>query len=213
MTRHEFLRALHVLLQPRFYLEIGVQYGESLRLASCPSIGIDPAPYVAQDIPNARIVPTTSNEFFANRLARIPNDIDLAFIDGSHLAEDALQDFLNIEQFANTRTVIVFDDVLPYNKEIATRVQPPGDWTGDVWKVYYWLINNRAAPRIELVDTFPTGTLVVWDLYDFRPQWRDPVDFGEFQWDMDPPDEIIGRHKAISPYAVLEQLSEWKEAW
>ena len=33
MTRHEFLQALHELLHPEVYLEIGVQYGTSLALA------------------------------------------------------------------------------------------------------------------------------------------------------------------------------------
>lgn len=212
MTRHEFLKALHTLLVPRFYLEIGVQHGESLRLSTCPAIGVDPAPHVAYEIPNAQIVPETSNHFFANSPG-IPNELDLAFIDGSHLAEDALQDFLNIERYANSHTVIVFDDVLPYNKEIASRTPLPGDWTGDVWKVWYWLLSNRFANSMALVDTFPTGTLVVWDLYEFRPEWLDPIDPAQFQVDWDPPAEIIGRHQASNPHLILQRIQEWKETW
>jgi hypothetical protein len=41
--RHEeILSALHARLKPRTYLEIGVERGETLKLACCPSIGIDP---------------------------------------------------------------------------------------------------------------------------------------------------------------------------
>ena len=40
------LRELHLLLRPAHYLEIGVQYGESLCLAEpeTQTIGIDPEP-------------------------------------------------------------------------------------------------------------------------------------------------------------------------
>lgn len=207
MTRHEFLRALHTLLQPRFYLEIGVQFGDSLVLANCPSIGVDPAPQVGREIPNATIYPMRSDDFF-NEYPDPPTDeLDLVFIDGSHLAEDALSDFINAEFWGNERTVIVFDDVLPYNAAIATRVQPPGDWTGDVWKVYYWLKQHRPGLTMHLVDTWPTGTLVVWDI---DPNWADGLD--SFKVDLteedNPPDEILNRTSAIDPFELLKILGE-----
>jgi ABC-type transport system substrate-binding protein len=39
----QFLADLHQEFAPRGYVEIGVRYGSSLQLASCPAIGIDPA--------------------------------------------------------------------------------------------------------------------------------------------------------------------------
>ena len=44
-----------------------------------------------------------------------------AFIDGMHLFEFALRDFMNIERHANWWSVIVFDDMLPR----ATSTRPP----------------------------------------------------------------------------------------
>ena len=50
MNRHEFLGHLHHVVAPRNYLEIGVSDGRSLTLAQVPSIGIDPAPKVKQQL-------------------------------------------------------------------------------------------------------------------------------------------------------------------
>ena len=38
----EVLKRLHRELRPRSYSEIGTLHGQSLRLANCPSIAIDP---------------------------------------------------------------------------------------------------------------------------------------------------------------------------
>ena len=37
------LREVHEVLEPPTYLEIGIRHGDSLALARCPSIGVDPA--------------------------------------------------------------------------------------------------------------------------------------------------------------------------
>ena len=42
MFRHELLKHLHALVQPRNYLEIGVRKGASLALSRARTIAIDP---------------------------------------------------------------------------------------------------------------------------------------------------------------------------
>ena len=160
LTRHQFLAALHEILQPKLYLEIGVHQGLSLALAKSAeyAIGIDPNPLI-NATGNQFLYRTTSDNFFAqdHRLGQI----DLAFIDGEHLAEFALRDFINVARFTKPRSVVVFDDILPYNSAIAGRVMPPGgDWTGDVWKVWE-VLKNEPNMTVLLVNTFPTGTMVV----------------------------------------------------
>ena len=205
MTRHEFLYALHQLLKPRGYLEIGVQFGTSLRLASCPATGVDPNPQVHGALgPNASIFAETSDDFFAKNRELPP--IDLAFIDGMHLAENAFRDFLNIEQVANENTVVVFDDVLPRNQGEAAREQCPGDWTGDVWKVEPILRDQRPDLNLHLVDTEPTGLLVVTNL---APEIRHfSADLASVYGDT-VPDDVLTRKNAKQPHEVLNLLKEW----
>ena len=54
MERHELLAALHAQLQPRNYLEIGIDTGVSLALSRVPSIGIDPAFSVVSELDTRR---------------------------------------------------------------------------------------------------------------------------------------------------------------
>ena len=39
----DFLARLHAAVRPGAYLEIGVRHGDSLALAECPALGVDPA--------------------------------------------------------------------------------------------------------------------------------------------------------------------------
>src|SRR5205823_2040722 len=100
------LRRTHELLRPRSYLEIGVETGETIRLVNPETIaiGIDPAPQVQERLPpNVRVFQATSDEFFARHDVAQEfggRPIDLAFIDGMHLFEFVLRDFINVERNA-----------------------------------------------------------------------------------------------------------------
>jgi hypothetical protein len=214
ITRHQFLAYLHEQLQPRGYLEIGVHQGDSLILAQCPALGVDPEPALRRHLrPNERVAMGTSDHVFANAEREALGTIDLAFIDGMHLFEFALRDFIGVETWANMRTVVVFDDVLPRNQGEAAREQCPGDWTGDVWKVTNILRQYRPDLEMRLVDTTPTGTLVVWDLDPGNQTLQDKydmiMDMGLEQFN-EVPDDVINRTGASSPYDVLEELLAWQ---
>lgn len=209
MTRHEFLAQLHELLRPRVYLEIGVQYGTSLALAvhSETAIGVDPEPLIPAS-GNQQLFQQTSDDFFRGNIGP---PVDLAFIDGQHLSEYAWRDFWNVSRIMHPDGVVVFDDVLPRNNVEASRVQCPGDWTGDVWKTARALIwGQRHACRY--VDTFPTGLLVVathgpdpWPVDCLVPQ---PATFTQ---DLPVPDDILNRAFAWAPDAALQDIKEWHE--
>jgi len=100
MSRHQFLRALHRKLAPRTYLEIGVSDGRSLTLSRARSIGVDPAFKVTAPVCcDLELVRATSDEFFAERPTLFDGAVvDLAFIDGLHVAEFAFRDFINVER-------------------------------------------------------------------------------------------------------------------
>jgi hypothetical protein len=98
------LERLHEHLRPRTYVEIGVAAGHSLGRArpSTRIVGIDPNPTISDPVvrKSSRIFELTSDEFFdqhdlCSELGGLP--VDLAFIDGMHLFEYALRDFINVE--------------------------------------------------------------------------------------------------------------------
>jgi hypothetical protein len=161
--RHEFLAALHEAFRPATYLEIGVQFGHSLRLTlpTTQAVGIDPEPLCTPP-PNAKIFAMKAGEFFAEiRHPVIDDGIDFAFIDGMHLVEAALRDLINCETYADPAGIIVLDDVLPYSADIAHREPLPGDWAGDVWKLWPILTKWRQDLKITMVDVEPTGLMVI----------------------------------------------------
>lgn len=162
----DFLESLHRQLAPRTYLEIGVRRGASLSLSRCPSIGVDPDYELAVELGSDTVLErSTSDDYFAGLSDRGPFDgapIDLAFVDGLHLAEFALRDLLNVERLSAWSTVIVVDDIYPRQVEEAARQRHTEVWTGDVFKVPGFL--ERHCPDLVLVrvDTEPTGLLLVF---------------------------------------------------
>jgi hypothetical protein len=163
---HELLGEVHRAYRPRSYFEIGVNTGRSLALSRTRTIAVDPAFKITAEVQcDLRLVKATSDEFFAqdDALARFPDGrIDLAFIDGLHLIEFALRDFMNVERHSDWTSVIVLDDVLPRNVGEAARER--GDrvaWAGDVFKLGEVLANYRPDLLLLSLDTDPTGVLVV----------------------------------------------------
>ena len=212
MTRHEFLQELHLLIRPKKYFEIGVQFGHSLKLAQgdTVAIGVDPHPRISEFESGATIHNMTSDEFFTHGhlVTALGHDIDLAFIDGMHLYEYALRDFFNIEAYSHKKTVVVFDDIYPRNQREGARTPDPGDWAGDVWKVYPILRTIRPDLKLILVDVAPTGALVVLNLNPQRteePVWH--------KWDNDSvPFSVLDRDDAVGPGTALTQVKKFLES-
>jgi hypothetical protein len=211
MKRHELLTEIHRVYRPRTYLEVGVNDGRSLALAKVKSIAVDPAFKVTSQIScDVRLVRATSDKYFARpkAVAFFPHSlIDLAFIDGMHLFEFALRDFVNIERFSRWSSVVVFDDMLPRNIDEAARDRHTGAWTGDVYKLAEVLRQHRPDLLPVVVDTQPTGQLMVFGadpnsrvlakIYDsLIEEWVVP----------DPqnvPHEVLTRSQAVDPVAFL----------
>lgn len=206
MTSHyEFLQSLHQLLQPRGYLEIGVQSGASLSLATCPAVGVDPAGMGRSPRSNERLYAISSDEFFAGAMDVGP--IDLVYIDGMHLFEYALRDLMGALRLGNEKTVYVFDDVLPYSPLIAGRVPVEGDWTGDVWKIIQ-ILDWETTAEMCCVDVWPTGALVAWDFgEDTLPYLVENYEkITCDHYDNQMPDWVLDRQLASTPDHVLGKL-------
>ncbi|MCL2923759.1 MAG: tetratricopeptide repeat protein [Trichodesmium sp. MAG_R04] len=164
------LKSLHAFLQPENYVEIGVETGKSFRLSNSSkiSVGIDPKPRLEFSIaPYAKIFPITSDEFFQNYdLSKEleGSKIDFAFIDGLHIFEQALQDFINIEKYSYKNTVVCFHDTLPLDEITSRHDRVTGFWSGDVWKVVPILKQYRPELEIFTIPTKPTGLTIVTNL-------------------------------------------------
>ncbi len=222
--RHDLLSGLHDQLQPRTYLEIGVNDGRSLARSHVPSIAIDPAFKVTVEIrADVHLVRATSDDFFArpDPLAHFrgralpplgsdpgaPPAIDLAFIDGMHLFEFALRDFINVERFAGPASVIVFDDMLPRSVDEAARNRMTRAWAGDVYKVIAVLRRYRPDLVVIPVDSEPTGLVVVLAPDAASTVLRDAYDeiiAANVEDDPQPvPGSILRREGAVGPDALL----------
>jgi glycosyltransferase involved in cell wall biosynthesis len=128
------------------YLEIGVEYGTTFKdIHFINKTGVDPDPKFESD----KLVKLTSDDFFVLN----KETFDIVFIDGMHQTEYVLNDFNNSVKCLNDNGIIFIDDVLPINyneqKKIPNlnyyennilKYREP--WTGDVWKVFYWILIN-----------------------------------------------------------------------
>lgn len=152
------LNRTHRMLKPKLYFEIGVDNGESLALANCQSIGVDPTCEVTTTLrAPTRIFRMESDTFFENekRTQRLlKSGIDLSFIDGMHLAEFVVRDFINVERWVNENAVVVIDDVYPEQMEMAERDRRFGAWCGDVYKFILVLKEHRPDLNVHVFEAF-----------------------------------------------------------
>jgi hypothetical protein len=166
MTVYEFLETVHQAYRPRSYLEIGIKTGRSLALSRTKTVAVDPDFAITWEIDcDVQVVKATSDDFFARDdcLERFPDGlVDLAFVDGLHLFEYALRDFMNVERRAAWTSVILIDDVLPRTVARASRDRGMlTAWSGDVYKLTEILAKYRSDLLLLLLDTSPSGLLVV----------------------------------------------------
>jgi hypothetical protein len=186
--------------------------GGSLALARSAAIGIDPDYDLNVELgPETTLFKETSDEYFARPDPLEPiggRAVSLAFIDGLHLVEYALRDFINIERHAEWTTVVVFDDILPRNPREALRERETKAWTGDIFKILAIFERHRPDLICLRVGTKPTGLLVVLGL-------DPPSSALEEQYDViaakvetpDPqtiPDEIRAHRWVLDPGTVLD---------
>jgi hypothetical protein len=161
------LALVHEILDPENYCEVGCRLGNSLSLARAPSVAIDPEFEIRCQIgAPTRLFKMTSDEFFAqeNVGSIIGEPIDFSFIDGMHLVEHALRDFINLEKFSTPHSVIAVDDLLPQEMECASRERKTQVWTGDVYRLILVLRHYRPDLDIRVYDVDLKGFGLVANL-------------------------------------------------
>jgi hypothetical protein len=176
----DLLNTIHSKFRPRTYLEIGTRTGDSLTLANCPSISIDPNFLINKNVIGRKSMcaffQCTSDDYFANHDSKhlLNRGVDFAFLDGLHLFEFLLRDFMHTERICESGSLIAMHDCIPTDVYIAERKDDPvrrqqmgskpSWWTGDVWKILPILRKWRPDLTLIGVDCAPTGLLMVTDL-------------------------------------------------
>jgi len=167
-----YLARMHRHLLPNWYLEVGTNTGRSLARATCNSIAVDPNFIISSDVigskPAVHFFQSTSDDFFsADHTKRLCDKIDLAFLDGLHLFEFLLRDFMGTEKLCDTDSVIAMHDCIPMSYIAAERhwdTKATKSWTGDVWKVVPILKKYRPDLKVEVLDCPPSGLTIVTNL-------------------------------------------------
>ncbi len=167
------LSAIETRRNVQRYLEIGSRSGASIARVGCSYAAVDPEFAINADVFNTSaqmmFFQQTSDDFFASGVLKSMGWVpDFAFIDGMHLFEFALRDFMNAEKLMEPGGVICLHDVCPFNYEMTTRddgaLERISAWTGDVWKVVAALLDVRPDLQVDVVAAAKTGLACVSQL-------------------------------------------------
>ncbi len=184
---YDVLSRMHAALRPRTYIEIGVAGGASMlrALPGTKCIGVDPAPNPDTKLAHVKLFPLRSDEFFATQDLTALFDglpVDMGLIDGMHLFENTLQDFINLERSCAPGSTLLIHDCLPFNELTASRERKTLFWTGDVWRIFPVLARFRPDLSLTVVGCIPSGLGIVRKLDPasdiLARQHQEAVDFG-----------------------------------
>lgn len=221
MRYMRMLNELHASMRPDWYLEVGTFSGRSLALANCNYVAVDPSfriqhPIVAAKARQMHLVQMTSDDFFASGFAtRNGIAFDLAFLDGLHLFEYLLRDFIGTEKLMAPKGVITLHDCCPLTEKMALREFQREMWTGDVWKTLLILLKHRPDLRIEVARASPTGLVVISGLDPENTILETKYDALVAEYSAMTLDDLPGgigglyRHfELVDPEAVLQRLAD-----
>lgn len=197
--KHDLLEFFHANLEPDFYFEIGVDSGFSLARAKGKALGVDARPSLDLKVAlpeSAQITAVSSDDFFRHYAAEaFTSAPDLAFIDGMHLFEFALRDFINLEKYAAPYALVGIDDIFPCHPIQAERRRQSNAWAGDVWKIIPVLEKYRPDLILIKLRCFTTGLLLIIGLDSENSQLQDNYEeiLSEYRPDLPLPDTILQR--------------------
>lgn len=164
-----FMAGLHRDLLFDWYMEVGCRTGRIFANARGKTIAVDPYFRADSNIigvkPALHVFQQTSDDFFASDVLKaLKIKLSFSFLDGMHLFEFLLRDFMATEKASDPKGVIALHDCCPFSHEMTTRdlsAIPKQAWTGDVWKLIPILMEYRPDLRITVLDAAPTGVVLV----------------------------------------------------
>lgn len=186
----DFLAILHRSMVFDWYLEVGCRAGRTFSPVRGNTIAVDPFFKADQNIIGAKrrlfVFQETSDDFYATGFLK-KNGIQLSFsfLDGMHLFEYLLRDFMNTEANSHPDGVIALHDCVPFAPGMMSRDidnLPQGPWTGDVWKLIPILQTYRPDLKVEVLDCRPTGLVLVSGLNPKSTKLRQAYDRILAEW-------------------------------
>ncbi|WP_374647374.1 hypothetical protein [Tabrizicola sp.] len=179
-----FFERLHAQAAFDWYMEIGCRSGQIFQHAQGRTIAVDPFFQVERNVigtkPAMFAFQQTSDDFFASGfLERNAIRLSASFLDGMHLFEFLLRDFMNTEDHSHEDGVILMHDCSPYDLAMTSRDYSDRSglpWTGDVWKLLPILQEHRPDLAVEVLDCSPTGLVLVRGLSPGNRVLRDRYD-------------------------------------
>ncbi|MFY0596118.1 MAG: hypothetical protein JXQ85_06790 [Cognatishimia sp.] len=167
-----FLRNIQQANLFDWYMEIGCRTGRTFEPVRGKTIAVDPFFKITTNVigqkPALMCFQQTSDAFFeSNVLDALNVKLSFSFLDGMHLMEFLLRDFINAERNSHAGGVIAMHDCCPFDHEMTTRNvddAPASAWTGDVWKLIPILQKYRPDLDINVVGCRPTGLVLVNNL-------------------------------------------------
>ncbi len=169
MKYTRFMQALHRDCLFDWYMEVGCRTGRTFAPVRGKTIAVDPFFRAETNIigvkPSLYIFQQTSDDFFAGGfLQAMKAKLSFSFLDGMHLFEFLLRDFIATEKASDPNGVIALHDCCPFSHEMTTRDLenlPKHAWTGDVWKLIPILAEHRPDLTITVLDASPTGVVLI----------------------------------------------------
>lgn len=171
-TGTNYLKVLEKLHEKRYscYFEIGSRTGSSLKLSCSPTVAIDPYFQLNGDFVGQKdfclLFQEKSDLFFKRPLANLSGlKCELGFIDGMHLFEYALRDFINLSKISTPKSIFLFHDPMPWSFEMTTRdyksIPQNTAWVGDIWKLIPIFIELGMKDCICVLTSARSGLLAV----------------------------------------------------
>ena len=165
--RVEIIQSLLDSRRTRFYLEIGVQSGDTFFwLKAKKKMAVDPR-FLFTTSDKLRWLRWNPYNFFNEYYAVFSDDffskkssmlaargLDVVFVDGLHTYEQSLRDIENSLRYLREGGVIVVDDCIPPSEPASRPVKPDNNapWCGDVWKSIVHLRSLRTDLRVFVLD-------------------------------------------------------------
>jgi len=173
----DYLEQKHTENNIATYLEIGVRWGDALRLyrPECKAVGVDPAFDIKHSLPTKpTLYAMLSDDFFFEHSEVYENHFELIFIDGLHEARQTAKDIFHALGVLKEGGEILVHDAMPISMAVATPTQKTRFWTGNVWQAAYAFCSKEFPLKWEFVPAAPSGLLRLYDIEPgFRPSRRE----------------------------------------